>query len=163
VSLLRSTWIALSSVRWSRGSSPVRGPSPFAAPGASLAPPSAWLAATAARIASASAAIAAALDLPMRRFMRLLSRRGSCSRRSDALFRQHSCELLHGLNRPKLLQFGEMTATPRTARGSATRGRIVAAAAALIREQGIAETSLDDILERAGASKSQLYLYFENR
>jgi AcrR family transcriptional regulator len=53
--------------------------------------------------------------------------------------------------------------TPRTARGRATRGRIVAAAAALIRERGVAETSLDDVIERAGASKSQLYLYFDDR
>jgi TetR/AcrR family transcriptional regulator, transcriptional repressor for nem operon len=56
-----------------------------------------------------------------------------------------------------------MAETPRTARGRATRARIVAAAAALIRERGVAETSLDDVIERAGASKSQLYLYFEDR
>ena len=56
-----------------------------------------------------------------------------------------------------------MTETPRTAKGRATRGRIVAAAAALIRERGVAETSLDDVIERAGVSKSQLYLYFEGR
>ncbi len=56
-----------------------------------------------------------------------------------------------------------MNAAPRTARGRATRERIVAAAAALIRERGVAETSLDDVIERAGASKSQLYLYFEDR
>src|SRR2546425_3118373 len=56
-----------------------------------------------------------------------------------------------------------MTETPRTARGRASRQRIVAAAAALIRERGVAETSLDDVIERAGVSKSQLYLYFEKR
>lgn len=56
-----------------------------------------------------------------------------------------------------------MTETPRTARGRATRSRIVAAAAALIRERGVAETSLDDVIERARVSKSQLYLYFEGR
>lgn len=56
-----------------------------------------------------------------------------------------------------------MTETPRTARGRATRSRIVAAAAALIRERGVAETSLDDVIERAGVSKSQLYLYFDGR
>src|SRR6266851_9771891 len=56
-----------------------------------------------------------------------------------------------------------MTETPRTARGRATRARIVAAAAALIRERGVAETSLDDVIERAAVSKSQLYLYFEGR
>lgn len=56
-----------------------------------------------------------------------------------------------------------MTAAPRTSRGRATRERIVAAAAELIREHGVAETSLDDVIERAGASKSQLYLYFSDR
>jgi TetR/AcrR family transcriptional repressor of nem operon len=56
-----------------------------------------------------------------------------------------------------------MTETPRTARGRATRSRIVVAAAALIRERGVAETSLDDVIERARVSKSQLYLYFEGR
>jgi len=62
-----------------------------------------------------------------------------------------------------LLQFGEMNATPRTARGRATRERIVTAAAALIRERCVAQTSLDDVIERAGVSKSQLYLYFDDR
>jgi TetR/AcrR family transcriptional repressor of nem operon len=56
-----------------------------------------------------------------------------------------------------------MTAPPITARGRATRERIVGAAAELVNERGIAETSLDDVLERAGASKSQLYHYFEDR
>ena len=56
-----------------------------------------------------------------------------------------------------------MVATPKTARGRATRERIVAAASELIAEHGIAETSLDDVLERAGASKGQLYHYFEDR
>ena len=56
-----------------------------------------------------------------------------------------------------------MVEAPRTARGRATRQRIVASAAALIRERGVAETSVDDVLERAGASKSQLYLYFADR
>jgi TetR/AcrR family transcriptional regulator, transcriptional repressor for nem operon len=56
-----------------------------------------------------------------------------------------------------------MAEAPRTARGRATRQRIVAAAAAVIRERGIAQTSLDDVIARAGASKSQLYLYFDDR
>jgi AcrR family transcriptional regulator len=62
-----------------------------------------------------------------------------------------------------LLQFGEMNETPRTERGRATRERIVATAAALVREHGVAETSLDDVIDRAGVSKSQLYLYFDSR
>jgi TetR/AcrR family transcriptional regulator, transcriptional repressor for nem operon len=52
---------------------------------------------------------------------------------------------------------------PKTARGRATRERIVSAASELIAERGIAETSLDDVIQRAGASKSQLYHYFEDR
>jgi AcrR family transcriptional regulator len=56
-----------------------------------------------------------------------------------------------------------MTASPTTARGRASRERIVAAASELVNERGIAEVSLDDVLDRAGASKSQLYHYFEDR
>ena len=56
-----------------------------------------------------------------------------------------------------------MIESPKTARGRATRERIVAAASELIGERGIAETSLDDVIERAGAGKSQLYHYFEDR
>jgi AcrR family transcriptional regulator len=56
-----------------------------------------------------------------------------------------------------------MTEDPRTARGRATRERIVSAASKLIRARGIAETSLDDVIEQAGVSKSQLYHYFEDR
>jgi TetR/AcrR family transcriptional repressor of nem operon len=54
-------------------------------------------------------------------------------------------------------------AAPKTARGRATRERIVTAASDLIHERGVAETSVDDVIERAGASKSQLYHYFEDR
>lgn len=56
-----------------------------------------------------------------------------------------------------------MTAAPPTGRGRATRERIVATASALIRERGLAETSLDDVIREAGVSKSQLYHYFEDR
>ena len=56
-----------------------------------------------------------------------------------------------------------MTEDPRTAKGRATRERIVSAASKLIRARGIAETSLDDLIEHAGVSKSQLYHYFEDR
>ena len=52
---------------------------------------------------------------------------------------------------------------PKTAKGRATQERIVAAASELIAEHGIAETSLDDVIERARVSKSQLYHYFEDR
>jgi TetR/AcrR family transcriptional regulator, transcriptional repressor for nem operon len=52
---------------------------------------------------------------------------------------------------------------PRTARGRATRERVVRAATELVAERGVAGTSLDDVRERAQASKSQLYLYFADR
>src|SRR6266508_3910937 len=47
LSLVRSTWIALSSVSWSRGSSPLSCPSPLAAPGGSVELPSARVVVTA--------------------------------------------------------------------------------------------------------------------
>ena len=47
-----------------------------------------------------------------------------------------------------------------TARGAATRQRIVEAAAALIRERGVADTGLDDIGAATATSKSQLFHYF---
>ena len=56
-----------------------------------------------------------------------------------------------------------MEKQPRTARGRATRERIVRAAADLVAERGVAGTSLDDVRALAHASKSQLYLYFADR
>ena len=56
-----------------------------------------------------------------------------------------------------------MISSPKTARGRATRERILDAASAVIAERGVAETSIDDVIERAGASKSQLYHYFDDR
>lgn len=50
-----------------------------------------------------------------------------------------------------------------TPRGAATRERIVAGAAALIYERGVASTSLDDIMAATGTSKSQLYHYFADK
>ncbi|MFG1962444.1 TetR/AcrR family transcriptional regulator [Nonomuraea sp. NPDC049028] len=47
-----------------------------------------------------------------------------------------------------------------TAKGRATRARIVMGAAELLREQGVALTTLDDIRGRTGTSKSQLFHYF---
>jgi TetR/AcrR family transcriptional regulator, transcriptional repressor for nem operon len=52
---------------------------------------------------------------------------------------------------------------PKTTKGRATRERIVTAAAQLIHDHGVAETSVDEVIERAGASKSQLYHYFDDR
>ena len=52
---------------------------------------------------------------------------------------------------------------PATAKGRATRERIVQAAAELVAEKGAAGMSLDDVRARTGASRSQLYHYFEDR
>src|SRR5271166_931450 len=50
-----------------------------------------------------------------------------------------------------------------TARGAAMRERIVSAAADLVWARGLGETSLDDVMEKSGASKSQLYHYFADK
>ncbi|MFI6031430.1 TetR/AcrR family transcriptional regulator [Amycolatopsis magusensis] len=47
-----------------------------------------------------------------------------------------------------------------TAKGAATRQRIVEGAAAELREHGVAVTTLDDVRARTGTSKSQLFHYF---
>jgi TetR/AcrR family transcriptional regulator, transcriptional repressor for nem operon len=52
---------------------------------------------------------------------------------------------------------------PTTRKGRETRERIVRAAADLVAEKGAAGMSLDDVKARAGASRSQLYHYFEDR
>jgi TetR/AcrR family transcriptional repressor of nem operon len=53
--------------------------------------------------------------------------------------------------------------TPRTEKGRATRQRIIQAAAELVGERGAAATSLDEVGARSGASRSQLYHYFDDR
>ncbi|MCV6972310.1 TetR/AcrR family transcriptional regulator [Mycobacterium bohemicum] len=50
-----------------------------------------------------------------------------------------------------------------TDRGAATKARIVAGAATLVREYGVAGTSLDAVMTATGTSRSQLYHYFENK
>jgi TetR/AcrR family transcriptional regulator, transcriptional repressor for nem operon len=52
---------------------------------------------------------------------------------------------------------------PATARGAATRARIVEAAADLVHRQGARATSLDDIMAASATSKSQLYHYFADK
>ncbi|MFF4470223.1 TetR/AcrR family transcriptional regulator [Streptomyces sp. NPDC001599] len=47
-----------------------------------------------------------------------------------------------------------------TVKGRATRRRIVEGAAAVLRERGVASTTLDDIMARTATSKSQLFHYF---
>jgi TetR/AcrR family transcriptional repressor of nem operon len=56
-----------------------------------------------------------------------------------------------------------MPAPPRTDKGRATRDRIVAAAADLVRANGVRATSVDDVIDAAGVSKSQLYHYFNDK
>src|SRR5690349_2539311 len=55
------------------------------------------------------------------------------------------------------------TQSPATAKGRATRQRILHAAAELVAEKGAAGMSLDDVRARTGASRSQLYHYFADR
>lgn len=52
---------------------------------------------------------------------------------------------------------------PPTARGAATRSRVIDAAAGLIFARGVDRTSLDDVMAAAGVSKSQLYHYFADK
>ncbi|MBO4270732.1 TetR family transcriptional regulator [Microbispora triticiradicis] len=47
-----------------------------------------------------------------------------------------------------------------TRKGAATRQRILEGAAALIREHGVADITLDDVLAGTATSKSQLFHYF---
>lgn len=50
-----------------------------------------------------------------------------------------------------------------TAKGAAMRTRIIEAAADLIDEHGVNGTSLDDVMAKSGASKSQVYHYFRDK
>lgn len=47
-----------------------------------------------------------------------------------------------------------------TAKGKATRSRIVEGAAAVLREKGVTSATLDDVMARTSTSKSQLFHYF---
>ena len=50
-----------------------------------------------------------------------------------------------------------------TRKGAATRARIVDAAAALIYQQGVAHTTVEEVRDGASVSSSQLYHYFEDK
>jgi TetR/AcrR family transcriptional regulator, transcriptional repressor for nem operon len=50
-----------------------------------------------------------------------------------------------------------------TARGALTRERIVRAAAELMHANGVAGTTIDQVIEASGTSKSQLYHYFDDK
>jgi len=47
-----------------------------------------------------------------------------------------------------------------TAKGEATRNRIVEGAAVVLREKGVSAATLDDVMARTQTSKSQLFHYF---
>jgi TetR/AcrR family transcriptional repressor of nem operon len=64
----------------------------------------------------------------------------------------------------RLVTSQRRSAEPRlTARGAATRERIVTGTAQLIYERGVIGTSLDEIMAATGTSKSQLYHYFADK
>jgi len=50
-----------------------------------------------------------------------------------------------------------------TARGRATRDRVVTAASYLVHARGVERTTLDDVRAATGVSKSQLYHYFTDK
>jgi TetR/AcrR family transcriptional repressor of nem operon len=50
-----------------------------------------------------------------------------------------------------------------TARGAATRARIIEAASRLVAERGVAETRIDDVMSVSGTGKSQIYHYFADK
>ena len=54
-------------------------------------------------------------------------------------------------------------ARPLTPRGMATKHRIVMAAAKIVHVKGAERMSLDEIMAATGASRSQLYHYFDNK
>ena len=56
-----------------------------------------------------------------------------------------------------------MGVQPSTERGRRTRERIVSAAAEVVAEKGALGASLDEVGERAAASRSQLYHYFDDK
>jgi len=50
-----------------------------------------------------------------------------------------------------------------TARGRATKARILEAASLLTYEKGVAQTTLEDVMTASGTSKSQLYQHFADK
>jgi TetR/AcrR family transcriptional regulator, transcriptional repressor for nem operon len=60
---------------------------------------------------------------------------------------------------------GKANRTPprATARGQATKARIIQAAAALVAARGVAGTTLDDVMEASSTSRSQIYHYFADK
>ncbi|GAT06455.1 HTH-type transcriptional regulator [Mycolicibacterium fortuitum subsp. acetamidolyticum] len=64
---------------------------------------------------------------------------------------------------PEKAATGESPRPSLSPRGLRSRAAIVDAAATMMRQSGVASTSLDDVLAAAGCGKSQLYHYFDDR
>lgn len=62
-----------------------------------------------------------------------------------------------------MVEVGSVQAPRLTARGAATRNRILNAAADLVYVKGVAATTLDDVRAASGTSKSQLYHHFPDK
>lgn len=63
-----------------------------------------------------------------------------------------------------MVETGDEPRRPRlTAKGAATKARIIAAANELMYERGVAQTSLSDVCAASGVSKSQLYHHFVDK
>ncbi len=58
---------------------------------------------------------------------------------------------------------GPASARKFTAKGVATRTRIISAAAELVFAHGVARTSIEDVQQQAGVSASQMYHYFTDK
>ncbi len=56
-----------------------------------------------------------------------------------------------------------MTATTSTTRRARTRSALVDATVSLLRERGLSEASVDDIVRTAGVAKGTFYLYFDSK
>lgn len=61
------------------------------------------------------------------------------------------------------LQSDRATRPKLTSRGEATRHRILLAAAELMHVQGVAATTIDDVLAASATSKSQFYQHFDDK
>jgi TetR/AcrR family transcriptional regulator, transcriptional repressor for nem operon len=76
--------------------------------------------------------------------------------------------LVHLLASSDAVKYGQAMsssemASPKTARGAATRARIVASATDLVRAHGVANTTIDAVIEASQVSKSQIYHYFADK
>ena len=73
------------------------------------------------------------------------------------------CQLQFSGSLPSVAGEGTPRAAGWTSKGQATRDRIVAAAAKLMFEKGVAGTTTEDVRAEAGVSSSQLYHYFADK